>query len=238
MNEKPKTRVGLIILFAFIGLFVGIGIGLLSGILGVKIFDKATNKNLNLNWEEKVKKAEEEAKKFKEEAQKAKEELEKKVKDSLGGTYKDQYVVSTYGDEFLIYMIYDGKLYYKSADKNFAGLNLCPGTEDYCKGNSTYNNTMTLVSGISNVTKVKMVVDIAASDERFKIMAINESGNVYDIQKNIAKTIISGRNINDLVNLKFSGDESYYEFSTTSGKKVYYKWVWNDNNEGSYKIEG
>ena len=133
--------------------------------------------------------------------------------------YSDKVVFSTYGDMFVIYMVNDGNLYYQTSASKFAGLNVCPSKEAYCKFNPTYNNDMTKVDGIENVKRVKMTIDLEASDERFKYFAITNDGNVYIVNNHTAdKTNLT--NVEDLVNISSGESDNYYEFQTKDGKTI------------------
>ena len=142
---------------------------------------------------------------------------ETKEKENI--PYSDKAVFSTYGDMFVIYMVSDGNLYYQTSASKFAGLNVCPSKEEYCKTNSTYNNDMTKVDGIENVKRVKMTVDLGATDERFKYFAITNNGDVYVVNNHTAeKTDLT--NVEDLVNINSGENDTYYEFQTKDGKTV------------------
>ena len=136
--------------------------------------------------------------------------------------YSDKVVYSTYGDVFTIYMLDNGTVYYQTSASKFAGLNVCPSKEEYCKGNPTYNNDMIKVDGdgIENVKRIKMVVDINASDESFVYYAITNAGEVFKLDKHTAvKTDI--KNAGDLVNVSMGPDTAYYEFTTMDGGSTF-----------------
>ncbi len=132
-------------------------------------------------------------------------------------SYKDKVVYGNYGDIFILYAIDNGDVYYKTSASRFAGLNVCPSEEDYCKTNPTYNNDMNKIEGITDVKRLKYVSDLGASDERFIVYAITENGDVYTISgSKVTKTNLE--NIEDLTYV--SNINSYYEFSTKDGKTI------------------
>ena len=259
-QPKAKTRVGLIVLFSCIALFVGLIIGGLgTAIIGGGIFafsskneiEKKGNEAFEMIKEgsEKIKEqAEENAKKAKEKAEESKEkaEEEKNKVDNIINSQtikaEDQYVVSTYGDELIVYMINNGKLYYKYSKDKIAGLNVCPSTEEYCTANSTYTNKMELVTGVSNVVKVKHTVKIPAQGETFAFFAIDSKGDVYELNKTTATKFLENKKVVDLVSFKSDGTtNNYYEFSTSTGKNVLKKWVWlegaTNTGKGEWRVE-
>lgn len=158
-----------------------------------------------------------------------KEDTKEEAKEPDNGTaqqtttddvpYSDKVVYSTYADIFTIYMLDNGNVYYQTSASRFAGLNVCPSKEEYCKGNPTYNNDMTKVEGVENVKRIKMTVDLGATDESFKYFAITTNGDVYTIDKHTAtKTELT--NVDDLVNVNMNENDKYYEFQTKDGKTV------------------
>ena len=151
-------------------------------------------------------------------------------------SYTDQVVFSTYGGENLIYVIDDdGELNYGTTNEYIAGLNLCPSAVDYCNGNPKYSNKLDSVSGVSDVKKIKYVIDIAASDERFKLFAIDKNGDVYLVEKTNAKKIIEGQKITDMIGLSVTNH--YYSFKTVDKeKRIDYTWVM-DTSGGHYDIK-
>jgi len=259
-QPKAKTRVGLIVLFSCIALFVGLILGGLgTAIIGGGIFafsskneiEKKGNEAFEMIKEgsEKIKEqAEENAKKAKEKAEESKEkaEEEKNKVDNIINSQtikaEDQYVVSTYGDELIVYMINNGKLYYKYSKDKIAGLNVCPSSEQYCTDNSKYNNKMEAVTGIANnVVKVKHTVKVNAQGETFIFFAIDSKGDVYELNKTTATKFLEDKKVVDLVSVKFDGTNNYYEFSTSTGKNVLKKWVWlqggNTLGNGEWRVE-
>ncbi len=233
-QPKAKTRVGLIVLFSCIALFVGLIIGGLgTAIIGGGIFAFSSKNEIEKKGNEAFEMIKEGSEKIKEQAEenakKAKEKAEE-VKDNITNSQtikaEDQYVVSTYGDELIVYMINNGKVYYKYSKDRIAGLNVCPSTEKYCTDNSKYNNKMEAVTGIANnVVKVKATVQVDAQSEGFIFFAIDSKGDVYELNKTTATKFLENKKVVDLVSVKFDGDNNYYEFSTSPGKNVLKKWV-------------
>ena len=204
--KKKNNGVGLLLTFAFLSFML-----FLAGFTVRDVFfsdNKSTNDD---NKEEK-----------------------KEVKDSI--PYTDKEVFSTYGGIYTLYIIDDeGDLYYKSSNEYFAGLNLCPSAVDYCNANENYNNELEKVSGISKVKRIKYVLDIAASDERFKLFAIDETGDVYTVESKTAKKVIEGQKITNMNG--FSVTNHYYSFATNDKeKRIDYTWVV-DAKGGHYDIK-
>ena len=154
----------------------------------------------------------------KEEKEEKKEETVTPVKDDV--PYTDKVVYSTYGGGLTMYLIDNGSVYYKTSASLFAGLNVCPSKEEYCKGNPTYNNDMNKIDGLEGIKRLKYVVDLAASDERFTLFAISEEGSVYRVDGSKV-TKLEYSDIKDLVNVSMS--ESTYEFSTNKGETIKYQ---------------
>ena len=236
MNEqpKPKTRVGLIVLFSCIALFIGLLLGLGAGAIGGLFVYKTSSVG---KAEEKVNEIGET---IKEGAEKIKETAEKQIKN-VTIKAEDQYVVSTYNDELIVYMINNGKLYYKYSKDRIAGLNVCPSTEKYCTENSTYTNKMELVTGVSDVVKVKATVKVNALDDSFEYFAIDSKGDVYELNKTSATKFLEDKKVVDLVSVKFTDKNYYYEFSTSTGKNVLKRWVWLEGEsnfaKGEWRVE-
>ena len=138
-------------------------------------------------------------------------------------------------------MINNGKVYYKYSNERIAGLNVCPSTEKYCTDNSKYTNKMELVTGVSDVVKVKHTVKVNAQAESFVFFAIDSKGDVYELNKASATKFLEDKKVVDLVSVKFDGTNNYYEFSTSSGKNVLKKWVWlegeNNLGKGEWRVE-
>jgi hypothetical protein len=162
----------------------------------------------NDNKEETVKKEEKEE-------EKKEEPTESTVSSDV--PYSDKVVYGSYGDIFTLYLIDNGSVYYKTSASRFAGLNVCPTKEEYCKSNTSYNNDMVKISDIENVKRLKYVSDLDASDERFIVYAITNNGEVYTISGSTAtKTDLT--NIDNLMYVDY--DEKYYEFTTKDGKTI------------------
>ena len=162
----------------------------------------------------------------KEEHDKLLEIEKKKIIDSReSNSYTERVVFSTYGEDNILYLVDDdGNLYYKNNAEHIAGLNLCPTAVDYCNANSKYTNEMTKITGIEKVKKIRYVLDIAASDERFKLFAITENGDVYTVDNVNVKKVIEGQKITDLNN--FSVTNHYYSFTTEDKNvKIDYSWM-------------
>jgi hypothetical protein len=140
----------------------------------------------------------------------------------------DQFAINTYGGNFKYYIISDGKVYYRLENSNFAGLNVCPSTGDYCEYNSTYNNKVTEIKEIENAIRIKTVVDVRASGERFiyfvitdnKVYQLSETmdANGLTVVKVTAIDELANKNIVDLIDIK----DRKYIFVTSSGEQIEY----------------
>lgn len=162
--KKQKSNKRLIIVILVIGMAIAFACGTL---FGQKLFE--TNKT---NPEEEKK----------EDKQEEKEEQVISQEENIIAA-EDTYTVSTYGDNLKLYIINNGKVYYKINDKLFAGLSLCPDNYAYCKGNPTFNNDLSEIKEISNAKIIKLVPDVNASDESFINFVFTSDYKVYTIRE-------------------------------------------------------
>ncbi len=142
---------------------------------------------------------------------------------------RDKFAISTYVDALKFYIISDGKVYYKLSNELFAGLNVCPETDDYCISNTGYNNKVNEISEISDAIKIKSVVDLKASDESFIYFVITKNkvyklweamdmdGNYTGVKVELVEEL-SNKDIVDLTNY----DDGSYIFVTSNGGQVKY----------------
>jgi flagellar basal body-associated protein FliL len=141
----------------------------------------------------------------------------------------DKFAVNMYGGTLRFYIISNGKVYYKISNKSFAGLNVCPSTDEYCKDNKDYNNNVTEVSKIDKAIKIKTVKDLRASSESFVYFVISDNevyemhetmdmdGKLDGVRVEVVKTL-SNKNVVDLIGI----DDEKYTFVTSSGEQIKY----------------
>lgn len=96
--------------------------------------------------------------------------------------YNESLVVNRYGDN-AIYLLNDGKVYFVPADQVYVSLDFCNDnpTNEYCVGNPTYTSKMNEITGLTSVSKIKLLRDITTGGEGFKTFAILENGSVYEL---------------------------------------------------------
>lgn len=113
--------------------------------------------------------------------------------------YNESLVINKYGDN-AIYLLNDGKVYFIPADQVYISLDFCNEnpSEGYCENNPTYTSKMNEISGLTGVTKIKVVRNIDANDESFKTIAILEDGSVYELNNGAVTLNTKYTNVKDV----------------------------------------
>lgn len=140
--------------------------------------------------------------------------------------YNESLVINKY-TENAIYLLNDGKVYFVPADEIFVSLDFCNDnpSHEYCAMNPTYTTKMNEITGLTNVSKIKLLRKLDASDESFTTIAILENGSVYELNNGAVSLNTKYNNVKDIketvdgkyIVTKLDGSDETIEFGDSTG---------------------